>query len=92
MFHFIEALTAAGQALGLSDATADLLARQTVAGAGRLAMATTTPPKTLREQVTSPGGTTAAALGVFMQDEALKQLVNRAAHAARDRGVELGQE
>ena len=90
VFHFIEALTAAGEALGLPSATADLLARQTVAGAGRLAMESSTPPTTLREQVTSPGGTTAAALGVFMQDDQLMELVNQATHAARDRGVELG--
>ena len=90
VFHFIEALTAAGEALGLPAETADLLARQTVAGAGRLAMESETPPATLREQVTSPGGTTAAALAVFMRDDHLARLVNEAAHAARDRGVELG--
>lgn len=92
VFHFIEALTAAGEALGLPAATADLLARQTVAGAGKLAMASSTPPGTLREQVTSPGGTTAAALSVFMHEGRLMKLVDEAAHAARDRGIELGRE
>ena len=47
-----------------------------------------TPPGTLREQVTSPGGTTAAALGVLM--EGLQPLMTRAVTAAHDRGVELG--
>lgn len=89
VFHFIEALTSAGCKLGLPEATASLLARQTVAGAGRMALASEVPPATLREQVTSPGGTTAAALAVFMNGERLSELVADAAAAARDRSVEL---
>ena len=66
VFHFVEALAEAGVALGLPKDTALLLAKQTVAGAGRMALTSQTPPATLREQVTSPGGTTAAALEVLM--------------------------
>lgn len=92
VFHFVEALTEAGQALGLPADTAALLARQTVAGAGRMALVSDTPPGTLREQVTSPGGTTAAALNVFMTDGRLTRLVAEATKAARDRSVELGRQ
>ncbi len=90
VFHFVEALTEAGVALGLPEAVASLLAKQTVAGAGRMALASETPPGVLREQVTSPGGTTAAALSVFMAGDGLRGLVRDATAAARDRGVELG--
>jgi len=92
VFHFIEALTAAGSALGLPEETAALLATQTVAGAGRYAMVSAASPTTLREQVTSPGGTTAAALAVFMRDNRFSKLVAEATEAARDRGIELGKE
>jgi pyrroline-5-carboxylate reductase len=90
VFHFIECLTAAGVHLGLPHDLAGQLALQTIAGAGALAARSDTPPATLREQVTSPGGTTAAALGVLMGDQALEKLMIEAAVAARDRGVELG--
>jgi pyrroline-5-carboxylate reductase len=92
VFHFVEALTAAAVALGLPEQTAALLAKQTVAGAGRMALQSDTPPGTLREQVTSPGGTTAAALAVLMAEDRLANLVAEATAAARDRGVELGRE
>ncbi len=91
VFHFIEALTAAGITLGLPEKTALLLATQTVAGAGRMVLNSDTAPATLRKQVTSPGGTTAAALDVFMNDAHLTDLVIKATTAARDRGIELGQ-
>ena len=90
VFHFIEALTDAGVALGLPAETAALLAKQTVRGAGRLAMEAEADPATLRRQVTSPGGTTAAALNVFMHDERTGKLVAEATRAARDRSIELG--
>lgn len=92
VFHFIEALTSAGESLGLPAETAALLARQTVAGSGRYAQVSLTPPGTLREQVTSPGGTTAAALNVLMSDDRFSKLILEAVTAARDRGVELGNE
>lgn len=88
VFHFIECLAQAGVSLGLSDALSMKLALQTVAGAGQLARGSDTPPGVLREQVTSPGGTTAAALEVFMGR--LGPLTEEAATAARDRGVVLG--
>lgn len=90
VFHFVEVLAAAGLALGLPKDTALLLAKQTVAGAGSMALLSGLPPATLREQVTSPGGTTAAALAVFMNDARLCKLVTEATIAARDRSIELG--
>ncbi len=90
VFHFVEALTEAGVALGLPEDVAALLAKQTVAGAGRMALTSETPPGVLREQVTSPGGTTATALKVFMAGDGLRGLVREATEAARDRGAELG--
>ena len=90
VFHFIECLTDAGEAAGLPRETAALLAMQTVYGAGALAAASDETPGKLREQVTSPNGTTAAALGVLMGDDRLKTLVTEAVEAARKRSVELG--
>lgn len=89
IFHFIECLSAAGVDMGLPAPLAAKMAMQTVMGAGRLAAEASDPPGTLREQVTSPGGTTAAALGVLMGEDRLKTLVRDAVTAARDRGAEL---
>ncbi len=90
VFHFIECLTAAGEAAGLPPATAKLLAMQTVFGAASLAAESGEEPAVLRQQVTSPNGTTAAALGVLMGGDRLKTLVTEAVEAARVRSVELG--
>ena len=90
IFHFIECLTAAGEKAGLPAETAELLAMQTVYGAASLAAASDEAPGRLREQVTSPNGTTAAALGVLMGGDRLKTLVEEAVEAARKRSVELG--
>ncbi|MGB0844659.1 MAG: pyrroline-5-carboxylate reductase [Alphaproteobacteria bacterium] len=90
MFHFIECLSKAGENLGLPKDLSLEMAIQTMAGAANLARQSDTPPGTLREQVTSPAGTTAAALEVFMSEDGLSPLVNEATEAARDRGVELG--
>jgi len=89
VFHMIETLGAAGAAAGLPPDLSAKLAMQTVMGAGRLAAEADTPPGTLREQVTSPGGTTAAALAVLMGDDRLQTLMTEAVKAARDRGAEL---
>ncbi|MEM7056613.1 MAG: pyrroline-5-carboxylate reductase [Pseudomonadota bacterium] len=89
VFHMIECMAAAGTDLGLPPELADRMAMQTVMGAGRLAAEAADPPGTLREQVTSPGGTTAAALGVLMGEDRLKVLMHDALRAARDRGAEL---
>ena len=85
-----EALAAAGEKAGLAPDLAMLLARQTVVGAGALLGGVPTDAATLRKNVTSPGGTTAAALAVLM-DEArgMKPLMIEAVAAATRRGREL---
>jgi pyrroline-5-carboxylate reductase len=90
IFHFIECLTAAGETAGLPAETAKLLAMQTVFGAASLAAESGDEPALLRKQVTSPNGTTAAALSVLMGDDRLKILITEAVEAARARSVELG--
>jgi pyrroline-5-carboxylate reductase len=90
VFHMIECMARAGEAEGLSPALAMQLARATVAGAGALAEAADETPAQLRENVTSPGGTTQAGLGVLM-DEAtgLPPLMARTVAAAAARSREL---
>lgn len=90
VFHFIECLTAAGEAAGLPRETAKLLAMQTVHGAASLAAENDEEPGRLREQVTSPNGTTAAALAVLMGDDRLKTLLTEAVEAAKNRSIALG--
>jgi len=89
VFWLTECMAAAGRDLGLPDDLADALARATVSGAGELMHQASEPASTLRENVTSPGGTTAAALQVLMADDGLKPLMARALTAARDRAREL---
>ncbi|MBK1724385.1 pyrroline-5-carboxylate reductase [Thiocystis violacea] len=89
-FLFMEAMEDAGVALGLDPQTARLLTIQTALGAAKMAMESDAPPSRLREQVTSPGGTTERALAVFA-DADLRGLVARATAAARDRATELSQ-
>jgi pyrroline-5-carboxylate reductase len=89
VFHLIEAMAAAGEALGLSPELAAKSALETVAGAGELARQATDNPSTLRQNVTSPGGTTAAALDVLMAGDGQTALMTKAMTAARDRGREL---
>ena len=91
VFHLIETLAAAGEAEGLPAELSMRLAKATVAGAGALAEAAAESPAELRVNVTSPGGTTAAALKVLMDAETgLPPLMRRAVHAAAERGRELG--
>jgi pyrroline-5-carboxylate reductase len=90
IFHFIECLTAAAESAGLPTETAKLLAMQTVYGAASLAAESGEEPGVLRQQVTSPNGTTAAALAVLMGEGRLKRLVTEAVEAARLRSIELG--
>lgn len=90
VFHMIEALRAAAIDLGLPTQTANELALQTVAGAGAYAKQSGVDAGMLREQVTSPNGTTAAALAVLMEPDGLGELMRQATHAARDRAEELG--
>ena len=91
VFHLVECLARAGEAEGLSPQVAAALARQTIIGAGALLARSELDPETLRRNVTSPGGTTAAALDVLMADAGgLQDLMNRAVHAAAERSRELG--
>ncbi len=91
VFHLIEAMAKAGEAQGLSPALSLELARMTVAGAGALAIDANEDPAILRENVTSPGGTTAAGLKILMDPETgLPPLMARTIAAATERGRELG--
>lgn len=89
VFLLIEALTKAGTEIGLNAALAEKLARQTVIGSAALAAATDTPASNLREAVTSPGGTTEAAMKILMADGGLQDLFSRALKAASERAKEL---
>lgn len=89
VFYMIECLAAAGEKAGLAPDLAEQLARATVAGAGELALQSDEPAGDLRVQVTSPGGTTAAALEVLMADDGLQSLMIRAVAAAKKRSIEL---
>ena len=90
VFLMVEALAAAGAAEGLAPEDAMTLARQTVIGAAALMDADPTDAATLRQNVTSPNGTTAAALDVLMGGNGLTELMTRAVKAARRRSEELG--
>jgi pyrroline-5-carboxylate reductase len=90
VFHLIETMAAAGEAQGLSPDLALQLARATVAGAGALAEGTDETPAQLRINVTSPNGTTQAALTVLMDPEnGFPALLHRAIKAATERSKEL---
>lgn len=92
VFHLIETLAKGGEAEGLSADLAMTLAKATVAGAGALAEAAEDDPAQLRINVTSPNGTTQAALEVLMDETAgFPALVRQAVKAAADRSRELGQ-
>lgn len=90
VFHMVEALAAAGEKAGLPAELAAGLARQTVVGAGALLAASPLDPGTLRANVTSKGGTTAAALGVLRETGRLTTLMEEAVAAAAERSRELG--
>jgi pyrroline-5-carboxylate reductase len=89
VFLLIETLAAAGEKAGLPADLALRLARDTVAGAGELARVSHDTPARLRENVTSPGGTTRAALDVLMAENGLAALMTRAVAAAAARSREL---
>ncbi|MFN0161538.1 MAG: pyrroline-5-carboxylate reductase [Burkholderiales bacterium] len=91
VFHFLEALSSGGEALGLAPDTARRLALQTVVGAAQLAAASPESFAVLRERVTSKGGTTAAALAVFAE-RGVADAISAAMLAASERGRELGAE
>jgi pyrroline-5-carboxylate reductase len=89
VFLLAEELARAGVAAGLPEELAARLARETVAGSGELLHRSELPAATLRQNVTSPGGTTAAALDVLMGHEGLQRLMIRAVAAATTRSKEL---
>ena len=91
VFHLIETMAEVGQELGLGSDVARKLAVATIAGAGGLAASSDRTPSELRVDVTSPGGTTEAALRHLMDRESgLRQLMSRSMRAAEARGRELG--
>jgi pyrroline-5-carboxylate reductase len=89
LFLLVECLAEAARAAGLEGGLADRLARQTIIGASQLIAATGIEAATLRQNVTSPGGTTAAALEVLMGDRGLGPLMRQAVEAAKRRAGEL---
>lgn len=90
VFHMAEAMTAAGIKAGLPAELAHKLALQTIKGSGNLMMQSNEHPSKLRQNVTSPGGTTAAGLDILMGDNALENLMVETVLAAKKRGEELG--
>ncbi len=87
-FAFVEAMVAGARELGLSEQDATTLTTQTIVGAAKLLIESGKSATTLRENVTSPNGTTAAALASFGNDN-LNSMVAKAMKAARDRSQEL---
>lgn len=90
-FLMMEAMTAAGTRLGLSEETARGLTLQTALGAARMASSSDVDPTELRRRVTSPNGTTERAIKTF-QAEGLEAMVEKAMTACRDRAVEMADE
>ena len=90
VFLMVEALAAAGEKEGLPREAAEKLARATITGSGALLDAEARHPSELRRDVTSPHGTTEAALKILLSRNGLHSLMARAVAAARKRGAELG--
>ncbi len=89
LFYFLESLIEAGIELGLSENIAKELAIKTVFGSAKLAEESNYSPSTLREKVTSPNGTTEAALKILMNNDQLKNIIKDAASGARDKSKDL---
>jgi len=89
VFLFLEAMTEAGTALGLSQETAYELSLATFYGSAKLAMETGQDPASLRESISSPGGTTLAGLASF-EKEGFREIVKKSVETAMKRSVELG--
>lgn len=88
-FFLAECLAHAGTSAGLPQELSAHLARATLVGAGELLAQTELPPGKLRHDVTSPGGTTAAALEILMSDQGFGEIMQRAVAAAKRRAGEL---
>ncbi|MHC4416442.1 MAG: pyrroline-5-carboxylate reductase [Planctomycetota bacterium] len=89
VYLLAELMQKAAHEIGLDEATAQLLVVQTIIGAGRMLRDTGLEPAVLRQVVTTPGGTTAAAMEVMIRRQ-LPEVLIEALTAARDRGIELG--
>lgn len=89
VFHLVECLAEAGVAAGLPPLLADRLARATVEGSGEMLARSTRSPSELRHDVTSPGGTTQAAMDVLLNADRLKTAMREAVFAAKHRSEEL---
>ncbi|WP_313522825.1 pyrroline-5-carboxylate reductase [Shinella sp.] len=89
VFYLVECMAEAGRKAGLPADLAMRLARETVAGAGELLHQSPDDASRLRQNVTSPGGTTAAALSVLMAEDGMQPLFDKAIAAARTRAEEL---
>ena len=90
-FLFMEAMEAAGEELGLPQETARMLTLQTAFGAAKMALERPESSAELRKKVTSPNGTTEAAIGSFQQ-QGLEKIVGKAMEAAHNRSIELADE
>ncbi len=89
VFHMVEALAMAGVSAGLPTDLAERLARATIEGAGEMLFKSDLPPAVLRQNVTSPGGTTAAGLAELTAENGLMPLMRRTVAAAKRRAEEL---
>lgn len=89
VFYLVECMAEAGRKAGLPADLAMRLARETVSGAGELLHRSPDEAARLRQNVTSPGGTTAAALSVLMAEDGMQPLFDKAIEAARKRAGEL---
>ena len=89
VFYLVECMAEAGRKAGLPADLAMRLARETVSGAGELLHRSPDDAARLRQNVTSPGGTTAAALSVLMAEDGMQPLFDKAVEAARRRAGEL---
>jgi pyrroline-5-carboxylate reductase len=90
LFYLLEGLIEAGVEMGLPEHLVKALVRQTAFGAAKLVMETTRSPRQLRAQVTSPQGTTHAAM-TYLEAHSFLDIFRKAVFKARDRAVELGQ-
>ena len=91
VFYLVECLATAGRDAGLPPDLAEKLARATIEGAGELLRRSSLSPAQLRENVTSPGGTTAAGLSVLMRERGLTALLRETVAAAAQRSRELSE-
>ena len=90
-FYFMEAMEKAAIEMGLNEEQARLLTIETAVGASKMALMSSSDPSELRQQVTSPGGTTEQALNTFMQNN-MEEIIEKAMQAAKQRSIELSEE